>query len=133
MVVSAGGVEVARTRRAVRVLETASPPTFYLPWVDVQRDLFLPADGGSFCEWKGGARYWTVQAGGLNLEAAAWSYPQPTADFAAIAGCVSFYPARLECRVDGMRVTPQPGRFYGGWVTPEVVGPFKGEPGTGGW
>ena len=133
VIVRAGGIEVARTRQALRVLETASPPTFYLPWADVQRDLFTPAAGGSFCEWKGRARYWTVQAGDMTLQAAAWSYPQPTEAFDTIADCVSFYPARLECFVDGIRVAPQPGRFYGGWVTPEVVGPFKGEPGTEGW
>ena len=133
VVVRAGAVEIARSRRALRVLETASPPTFYLPWADVRRDCFEAAAGGSFCEWKGAARYWSVVTPGGRIEQAAWSYPDPLPAFEAIGEGVSFYPSRLACFVDGVRVAPQPGRFYGGWVTPEVVGPFKGEPGSQGW
>lgn len=134
VIVRTGAVEIARTRRAMRVLETASPPTFYLPPEDVRTDLLEPAAGGSVCEWKGRASYWSVVAYGERLPSAAWSYPRPTAArFEPIAGWFSFYPARLDCFVDGVRVAPQPGRFYGGWVTPDVIGPFKGEPGTESW
>ena len=125
---------LAETRRALRVLETASPPTFYLPPDDVRRDWLELAAGSSHCEWKGAATYWNVRlADGSLLEQAAWSYPAPTPEFAAIAGWLSFYPALLTCEVDGERVLPQPGGFYGGWLTREIVGPVKGEPGTGGW
>ena len=128
-----GDVEIARSRRAIRVLETASPPTFYLPPEDIVPGVLAPAPGRSSCEWKGGASYWTVSSGGQRLEAAAWSYEDPLPAFESLRGYVSFYPSRLRCVVDGVSVTPQPGGFYGGWVTPEVVGPFKGEPGTGAW
>lgn len=133
VVVRAGPVLLAESRRAMRVCETASPPTFYLPPDDVDRAHLAPASGSSRCEWKGTARYWDVVLPDRRLEAAAWSYPEPFPEFAAIAGWLSFYPARVECFVDGVRVRPQPGRFYGGWVTPELVGPFKGEPGSEGW
>jgi uncharacterized protein (DUF427 family) len=134
IVVCAGEVEVARTRRAKRILETASPPTFYLPLGDVEEDLLLPSNGRSFCEWKGAAVYWAiVSPGGYRIEQAAWSYPSPSAAFASIKDHLSFYPGRVDCFVDGVRVRPQPGLFYGGWITPDVVGPFKGEPGTEGW
>ena len=133
VVVHWGDVEVARTRRAVLVLETAHPPSVYLPWSDVARQLLQPAAGGSFCEWKGPARYWTLALGDRRLAGVAWSYPQPLAGAEALADCVAFYPAALDCRVDGAAVKPQPGGFYGGWITPELVGPFKGEPGSEGW
>lgn len=128
------GELVASTTKAKRVLETASPPGFYLPPEDVRRDLLVPAEGSSFCEWKGRAVYGSVRApdGGL-LERVAWSYPDPLPGFESIRDHLAFYPARLECTVDGERVGPQPGRFYGGWVTSELAGPFKGEPGTEGW
>ena len=133
VVVRWGGVEVARTRRAIRVLETAHPPSFYLPWADVQRALFVPAAGGSFCEWKGAARYWDVVDGDQRLDAAAWSYAQPLAGTEALADCVSMYPAAFEITVGGAAVRAQPGGFYGGWITPELVGPFKGDPGSESW
>jgi uncharacterized protein (DUF427 family) len=126
-------VEVARTRRAVRVLETSHPPSFYVPWHDVARHLLQSAPGNSMCEWKGPARYWTLSDGERQLPAVAWSYPQPMAGAEALADCVAFYPALLDCRVDGAPVLPQPGGFYGGWITPELVGPFKGAPGSQGW
>lgn len=129
-----GDVEVARTRRALRVLETAHPPSFYLPLDDVTPGLLQPEPGGgSFCEWKGPARYWSLVDGSRRLQAVAWSYPQPLAGAEALARCVAFYPAALDCRVDGAAVQPQPGGFYGGWITPELTGPFKGAPGSGGW
>jgi uncharacterized protein (DUF427 family) len=133
IIVRWGALEVARTRRSIRVLETAHPPSFYLPWEDVARDLFHEAPGSSFCEWKGPARYWSLIDGDRRLPAVAWSYPQPLPGGEALADCVALYPNALECRVGGAPVTPQPGGFYGGWITPELVGPFKGEPGTEAW
>lgn len=128
------GVPVAHCRRALRLLETAHPPTFYLPWEDVDRGVVMPGSGTtSFCEWKGPARYWSLTRGGKTLRNVAWSYPQPLAGAEAVANCVAFYAHDLDCRVDGHRVTPQAGGFYGGWITPELVGPFKGDPGSAGW
>lgn len=133
VVIRWGGVEVARSRKAVLVLETSHPPSFYIPWTDVNRALLQPGDGGSFCEWKGPATYWSLVDGQRRLPNVAWSYAKPLAGAEAIAGCVAFYPASLECTVGGAAVTPQPGGFYGGWITPELTGPFKGEAGTTGW
>ena len=133
VVVRWGDTELARSRRAVLVLETAHPPSFYLPWADVARQFFEPAGGGSFCEWKGPASYWTLVNGANRLTGQAWSYPEPMAGAGALADCVAFYPTLLDCEVDGVRVLPQPGGFYGGWITPELVGPFKGGPGSSGW
>lgn len=129
--VKAGDVPLARTTRALRALETASPPTFYIPAEDVDRSMLVRAPGSSFCEWKGAATYWALAA--APAAAVGWSYEQPTPAFAAIRGHFSFYPGRVECFVAGERVRPQPGGFYGGWITSEVVGPFKGDPGTGNW
>ena len=117
----------------MRVLETASPPVFYLPPDDVRTELLARERGRSMCEWKGPATYWSLKADGREVSHCAWSYERPFPEFTEIRGYLSFYPSKLECYVDGHRVEPQPGGFYGGWVTPEVVGPFKGEPGTGGW
>jgi uncharacterized protein (DUF427 family) len=128
-----GGVVIADSERAYRVLETASPPTFYVPPEDVLEGALVPAEGKSLCEWKGVARYWSLRSGDGLVEQAAWSYPDPFPEFELLRAHLAFYPARVECRVDRHRVTPQPGGFYGGWVTPEVVGPFKGEAGTEGW
>jgi uncharacterized protein (DUF427 family) len=128
-----GALEVAHTRRAFRILETAHPPSFYLPWEDVARHLLVPGTGSSFCEWKGPARYWSLVDAGRRLADVAWSYPQPLPGAEAIAACVAFYPAALECRVGGAPVSAQPGGFYGGWITPDLSGPFKGEPGSAAW
>lgn len=133
VVIAWGEVEVARSSRCVLVLETAHPPSFYIPWADVNRSLLVPASGGSFCEWKGPATYWSLQQGSQVLENVAWSYPKPLEGAEALADCVAFYPADLRCTVDGAPVQAQPGGFYGGWITPELVGPFKGEAGTQGW
>jgi uncharacterized protein (DUF427 family) len=133
VVIRAGELVVADTRRAVRVCETASPPTWYLPAADVRTDLLLPATGASHCEWKGTARYWSVRDGDTVTERCAWSYPEPLPVFAALRDHFAFYPGLLDCAVDGIPVLPQPGRFYAGWVTPELVGPWKGEPGSEGW
>jgi uncharacterized protein (DUF427 family) len=129
-----GEVVLADSTGAWRVLETSHPPTYYLPPDDVRCDLLTPApQRGSWCEWKGQASYWDARAGELVVEAGAWSYPHPTPGFAALAGAVAFYPARFACFLDDERVAPQPGGFYGGWVTTDLVGPFKGGPGTSGW
>lgn len=129
----AGDTRVAVTRRAVRVLETASPPCFYLPREDVDMALLRSAPGQSHCEWKGAARYFDVVTPEHLARHAAWSYERPFAEFADIAGHIAFYANRLACFVDGERVRPQPGHYYGGWVTDEIVGPFKGGPRSAGW
>jgi uncharacterized protein (DUF427 family) len=128
-----GPLLVARTRRAVRALETSHPPSFYIPWPDVVRPLLREASGASFCEWKGPARYWSLVHDGRELTRVAWSYPAPLAGSESIADCIAFYPKELDCRVGGARVQPQAGGFYGGWITPELTGPFKGEPGSQDW
>lgn len=128
------GQAVGETRAAKRVCETAGAPAYYLPPDDVDFSLLEPgASRGSICEWKGPAQYWHVIAGGRRIENAAWSYPDPFPGYETIRDYVSFYPARLACYVGDARAEPQPGAFYGGWVTPEIVGPIKGEPGSEGW
>lgn len=131
--VRAGQHLIARSTRSCRVLETASPPTFYLPREDVRTDLLRPASGRSFCEWKGRAGYFDVVCGQEVIERAAWTYEHPFEPFDEIAGHLSFYPALVACYLGGERVRPQPGDFYGGWITNEIVGPFKGDPRTEGW
>lgn len=126
-----GPVMLARSQRCVRVLETASPPTWYLPPEDIETGLLVAAPGRSFCEWKGRAQYWALAR--APQVPVGWSYPAPTKAFAALAGWLSFYPGRVDCIVDGQRVRAQAGGFYGGWITDDITGPFKGEPGTGGW
>jgi uncharacterized protein (DUF427 family) len=129
-----GGVLVAETTEAWCVLETSHPPTYYLPPEAFAAGSLRPATGTSFCEWKGVAGYLDVVAGDQVASRAAWTYPDPVPAYAALRGHVAVYPAAMDaCTVDGSLVAPQPGRFYGGWVTPRVVGPFKGEPGTAGW
>ena len=129
-----GDVVVADTRRAVRVLETSHPPAFYLPLEDVAAEHLAPAAGGSCCEWKGGAAYFDVVVGDRVAPRAAWHYPSPSAPFAAIAGHVAFFPGRVDaCLVEEERARAQEGGFYGGWITDEIVGPFKGGAGTRGW
>jgi uncharacterized protein (DUF427 family) len=128
------GITLADTKRCFRVLETGSPPTFYLSPQDVRTEYLRPCASSSVCEWKGQASYWSIYVDAtLIMECAAWSYPTPYKGFEPIAGYLSFYPAKVECYVMGDRVMAQPGDFYGGWVTPEVIGPFKGLPGTEAW
>ena len=129
-----GGVEVCRTARAWRVLETSHPPGWYLPREDWLPGALEPADGSSYCEFKGVASYLDVVGGDVRAARAAWTYPTPTPAYAVLAGAVAVYPAAMDaCVVDGERVRPQEGGLYGGWITDDVVGPFKGPPGTRGW
>jgi len=133
VVVRVGGVEIIRTRRALRLLETASPPTFYLPMSDVTRDALVAAPGASQCEWKGVARYWTISAGGVRLERQAWSYDAPLEPYERLRDHIALYATHAECYIDDERVRPQDGGFYGGWVTSDVAGPWKGGAGSSGW
>lgn len=127
------GVLVADTTRALRVLETHHAPSYYLPPEDILVPL-RPVAGSSFCEWKGVARYVDLLAGDVVAARAGWIYDRPTPGFAALAGYVAFYAGKLdEARVGGTRVIPQPGDFYGGWVTPNLDGQIKGAPGTRHW
>jgi uncharacterized protein (DUF427 family) len=128
------GVIVADTRAAVRTLETSHPPSWYIPPDAVAPGLLHPSRHRSFCEWKGEARYWHLDVGGQLLTDIAWSYADPTPDFAVLQDHVAFYAGLLDlCTVDGERVRPQPGGFYGGWITSDLAGPFKGVPGSRGW
>ncbi len=129
-----GGATIIDTTRSFRVLETSHPPSFYLPPEDFVAGAVVRADGSGFCEWKGQAAYHDLVGGGRTAARAAWSYPSPTAGFAALAGFISLYPGRVDaCFVGDERVRAQEGDFYGGWITDEIVGPFKGGPGTRGW
>ncbi|MEU0786786.1 DUF427 domain-containing protein [Streptomyces sp. NPDC006173] len=134
VVVESAGVRIAETTRALRVLETSHPPVFYLPPDDVRTDLLRPTTERSRCEWKGPAVYWDLAVGAHVRPSAAWSYPEPVRAYASLAGHFAFYPTRVDrCTVDGEPVTAQEGDFYGGWITAEIRGPFKGGPGTRGW
>ena len=150
VVIRWGDLEVARTRRAVLVLETSHPPSFYIPLIDVDQSLLREGTGSSFCEWKGPASYWSLVSKTQRLPNVGWAYPRPISGgiddkkggegkqgdglvAEALAKCIAFYPTHLTCSVGGEKVTPQSGGFYGGWITPELVGPFKGEAGTKGW
>lgn len=132
VVVSAGGREIAHSIRSLRVCETASPPTYYIPEEDADLSALQAVAGRSFCEWKGSAQYWGL-VDRPEDEPVGWSYPDPNPAYADLRGFIAFYPGRVDCSVDGERVRPQPGHFYGGWVTDELVGPWKGGPGTGHW
>ena len=128
------GVTLADSTRCLRVCETSSPPVYYLPPADVAMRYLRPCGAGSICEWKGQAHYWNVEINGRIIENAAWSYPRPWAGFEAIRDHLAFYAGKMDaCYVGEVQVTPQAGRFYGGWITPDLVGPFKGEPGTEHW
>jgi len=131
------GVTIADTTQAKRVCETSHPPTYYIPPEHIAAEYFsLAASNASFCEWKGSCSYYTVSVKGKTAAHSCWFYPKPTSGtvFVAIAGYVAFYCAPFDaCYVGEHKATPQPGGFYGGWVTPNIVGPFKGAPGTMGW
>ena len=129
-----GGERIVDTRDVVRVLETSHPPVYYLPIAAFVASSLVPAAGASFCEFKGSARYLDVRGGSVLAERAGWNYPSPESGFEVLVDRVAVYAGPMdECTVDGERVTPQPGRFYGGWITSNVVGPFKGAAGSLGW
>lgn len=128
------GVVIADSRAPIRTLETSHPPSYYLPPVDILMPALRRSQRGSFCEWKGQAVYYDVEVAGEVLCDVAWSYPAPTAAFASLRDHIAFYAAPFDaCSVDGERVVPQPGGFYGGWITADLAGPFKGVPGSRFW
>ncbi len=134
IVVALGGVRICETRTSLRILETSHPPTYYLPRSAFVEGSLRPARGTSFCEWKGEAAYLDVLGGGKVAERAGWYYPSPNGRYAALRNHVAVYAGAMDfCLVDGEKVEPQPGGFYGGWVTSTVSGPFKGIPGSQGW
>lgn len=128
------GVTIADTVEAQRVLETSHPPVYYIPPKDIVMQYLVREPGSSWCEWKGQARYYRVEVGGRRAERAAWTYPDPKPGYEQIRDHVAFYAGSMDrCYVGEEQVRPQPGGFYGGWITSDVVGPFKGGPGTEGW
>ncbi len=125
------GVTVADTTSAQRVLETFGAPVYYIPSADIRMDLLTETDRHSVCEWKGLASYHSLRVGDRSAENVGWSYPHPKAGYEAIADHIAFYCAPMDaCYVGDERARPQPGGFYGGWITDGIVGPFKGEPGS---
>lgn len=128
------GEVIAETTRALRVLETSHPPVFYIPLDDVRRDLLEPSRRHTFCEFKGRASYVSLRVGEKRAADAGWTYPDPAPGYEALRDHVAFYPSRVDaCYVDEERVEAQEGDFYGGWITSDVAGPFKGGQGTSGW
>ncbi len=129
-----GGERIVDTTDVVRVLETSHPPVYYLPLEAFTPGSVVPTAGSSFCEFKGAARYFDVHGGGVTAARAAWNYPEPSRGYEILADRVAVYAGPMQrCTVDGEVVVPQPGGFYGGWVTRGVAGPFKGVPGSHGW
>ncbi len=127
-------VVIADTRLAKRVLETSHPPVYYIPIEDIQTANLLRTSRATFCEWKGSASYYTVAVNGREAQYAAWYYPEPSLEFASIKNHIAFYPSKMDaCYLNGELVRSQPGDFYGGWITSEIIGPFKGDPGTSNW
>jgi uncharacterized protein (DUF427 family) len=128
------GEVIAESARALRVLETASPPTVYVPLEDTRAELLEPTEGHTVCEWKGEASYFDLAHPAGRAERVAWTYEEPKDRFAELRGHVAFYAGRVDaCYLGDERVRPQPGDFYGGWITEEIEGPVKGDPGTEGW
>ncbi len=128
------GIVLADSGAAWRTLETSHPPTYYIPAADVATEHLTPNPRKSLCEWKGQARYFDITAGGDCIAAGAWCYPSPTPEFAGIRDFLAFYPDPLDqCLVDGEQITPQPGQFYGGWISQYEAGPFKGGEGSRFW
>ena len=129
-----GGQRIVDTDDVVRVLETSHPPVYYLPIPAFADGALVPTAGSSYCEFKGAASYFDVHGGGSHVAKAAWTYPSPSKGFEALVGRVAVYAAPMDrCTVGGEQVQPQPGGFYGGWITSAVVGPFKGVAGSWGW
>ena len=123
------GVVIAETVRAKRVLETGHPPVYYIPLEDVRMEYMIPTSRSTTCEWKGKAVYYDVRVGSKSITSAGWSYPDPAAGYEEIKDHIAFYPRLMDaCYVDDERVIPEPGQYYGGWITSDIVGPFEGEP-----
>lgn len=132
--VTFNGELIADTRRAFRVIETSHPPVYYIPLDDIKREFLTRTERTTFCEYKGAAAYYTVKVGSKVAKDAAWYYPDPARGYADMRNYVAFYPGRMDaCTVDGEQVQAQAGDFYGGWITKDIVGPFKGGAGTVGW
>ncbi|MBL8153216.1 MAG: DUF427 domain-containing protein [Anaerolineae bacterium] len=128
------GVTIVDSTRAYRVLETSHPPAYYIPPEDIRMEYFNLTSRHTFCEYKGAASYWTVKVNGKTAPDCAWSYEAPSPGYETIKGCLAFYASHMDtCTVDGETVTPQAGGFYGGWITTNLAGPFKGGPGSLGW
>lgn len=127
------GELIAETQRAFRVTETSHPPSYYLPEEDIRMNFLRSATGSSLCEWKGQATYFDLNISGSQILQVAWTYLNPSVNFQPIAGYLAFYPNKVACFIEGERVQAQAGGFYGGWITSDIVGPFKGEPGTRSW
>lgn len=128
------GITIADSVATYRVLETSHPPVFYIPASDTKTDLLIPSSSTTFCEFKGHATYWSIRSDQPEAHNCAWSYRSPSSSFTDIADHFAFYPSRMEeCSVDGEIVQSQKGDFYGGWITSEIQGPFKGGAGTWGW
>lgn len=133
LVVRYAGQTIAETRRAHRALETSQPPAYYFDPADVRMDLLEASTRRTFCEWKGQASYLDVVVGSSRARDAVWTYPDPTPPFAEVRGHLAFYAQLLDCSVDDEPVIANEGTFYGGWITSDIVGPFKGGAGTAHW
>ena len=128
------GVTIADTTHSKRVLETSHPPVYYIPPDAIKMQYLRRVPGASICEWKGQASYCSLSVHKVIAEKAGWFYPNPVPEFSSIKDYIAFYPERMDaCYVDGELLKPQPGGFYGGWITRDIIGPFKGEHGTWGW
>jgi uncharacterized protein (DUF427 family) len=128
------GTTIADSSRALRLLETSHPPTYYIPPADVRMDLLQRTDRRSFCEFKGMAAYFSLEVAGRRSANCAWAYPEPVPAYEALRDHLAFFAGLVdECWVDDERAKAQPGGFYGGWITSDLEGPFKGAPGTAGW
>ena len=128
------GETIVETTGAFRVLETSHPPVYYFSPEDVRMEFLTENSDSSFCEWKGRAGYYDLQIGNKRVEKAAWFYPNPTNSFAKIKNYIAFYPSKMDaCFVGDERAQVQEGDFYGGWITSDIVGPFKGGAGSWGW
>lgn len=127
-------ITLADTNHTYRICETAGPPVYYIPFESIISEHLVQSESDvTLCEWKGFAIYWNLRHNDHIIENVAWSYPKPFPGYEAVADALAFYPGKVECFVDGERVQPQPGHYYGGWVTSNITGPFKGEPGSEGW
>lgn len=128
------GVLIAESRQAIKIVETSCPPVYYVPPEHIHMQYMEKVRGGTLCEWKGLAQYWSICVGKIVVEPAAWSYPDPEAAYSTIRDYLAFYPSKMDaCMIDSQIAVPQESDYYGGWITPNVVGPFKGAPGTEEW